>query len=74
MVSLSGGPVVDLPDTKGFELAQVAPWITNQPSAGKPRVSGELRDVATGKRLRWKAAPRRARPPIFSEVKTTAPG
>jgi hypothetical protein len=54
---LSGGPAVDVPDTKGFELAHVAPWITNQPSAGKSKVSGELRDVATGERRRWKAAP-----------------
>ena len=56
-VSLSGGPVGDIPRTLGFEVANIAPWITKRTSNGKPNVAGELRDVANGKRLRWTAAP-----------------
>jgi hypothetical protein len=58
-ISLNGGPVVNVPDTTGFELANVGPWITNQRSASDlgTKTSGVLRNVTTGQRLRWKAAP-----------------
>ncbi|MCW6004143.1 hypothetical protein K1W54_06055 [Micromonospora sp. CPCC 205371] len=56
-VSLDGGAPHDIPGTEGFSLAQVAPWITNQKLATgvTPKSSGELRNVATGERLRWTA-------------------
>lgn len=57
MVSLDGGAPRDVPGTDGYTLAQVAPWITTQRLASgiTPKTSGELRNVATGERLRWTA-------------------
>lgn len=54
-VSLDGGKPVDVPDSVGFVLAYVGPWITNQLGVGTPRKSGELRNVVTGQRLAWTA-------------------
>jgi hypothetical protein len=58
-VSVNGGPVRDVNGTRGFEPAWVGPWITDQriATAVEPRTSGELRNVVTGERLPWKAAP-----------------
>lgn len=54
-VSLHGGEPVDVPDSVGFVLAYVGPWITSQLGVGTPRKSGELRNVVTGQRLAWTA-------------------
>lgn len=57
-VSLRGGAAADVPDSQGFVPANVAPWITDQRlgTGIEPKTSGELRNVVTGERLRWKAA------------------
>ncbi|RQW92422.1 hypothetical protein [Micromonospora globispora] len=53
-VSLNGGEPADVPDSAGFVLANVGPWITDQLDGGT-RTSGELRNVVTGQRLAWTA-------------------
>jgi hypothetical protein len=53
-----GGPVTDVPGSRGSWLSTVPGWITTQyPGTpfGEPERTGELVDVATGKRYRWKA-------------------
>lgn len=55
---LDGGPVADVPGSRGYWLSTVPGWITTQyPGSpfGEPERTGELVDVATGKRYRWKA-------------------
>ncbi|MCW3813179.1 hypothetical protein ONA91_01730 [Micromonospora sp. DR5-3] len=57
-VSLSGGPAADVTGSQGFVPANAAPWITDQRfgTGIEAKPSGELRNVVTGERLRWKAA------------------
>ncbi len=57
-VPLTGGPAVDVPDTRDRQLADAEPWITDQRLDGgaAPKTSGELRNVVTGERVRWTAA------------------
>jgi hypothetical protein len=55
---LDGGPIADVPGSRGYWLSTIPGWITTQyPGTphGEPERSGELVDVATGKRYRWKA-------------------
>ncbi|MGC1213764.1 MAG: hypothetical protein WA890_21165 [Micromonospora sp.] len=55
-VSLSGrGGPVDVPNSLGFQLADVGSWITDQLDVGTPRSRGELRNVVTGQRVAWSA-------------------
>lgn len=55
---LNGGPVTDVPGSRGYWLSTVPGWITTQyPGTpfGEPERTGTLIDVATGRRLQWKA-------------------
>jgi hypothetical protein len=55
---LDGGPIADVPGSRGYWLSTIPGWITSQyPGTpfGEPERTGELVDVATGKRYRWKA-------------------
>jgi hypothetical protein len=55
---LTGGPVTDVPGSRGYWLSTVPGWITSQyPGTpfGEPERTGTLIEVATGRRLQWKA-------------------
>ncbi|MCW6006021.1 hypothetical protein K1W54_15745 [Micromonospora sp. CPCC 205371] len=55
---LAGGPVTDVPGSRGYWLSTVPGWITSQyPGTpfGEPERTGTLIEVATGRRLQWKA-------------------
>lgn len=55
---LAGGPVTEVPGSRGYWLSTVPGWITTQyPGTpfGEPERTGTLIEVATGRRLRWKA-------------------
>ncbi|GAA1858547.1 hypothetical protein [Asanoa iriomotensis] len=58
-VSLDGGPAKLVPGSQGFDLTNIGPWIKNQHrgTGTDPRTAGELRNVVTGERRPWKAAP-----------------
>ena len=55
---LAGGPVTDVPGSRGYWLSTVPGWITSQyPGTpfGEPERTGTLVEVATGRRVQWKA-------------------
>lgn len=57
-LSLRGGPIAEVPGSRGYWLSTIPGWITSQyPGTpfGEPERTGELVEVATGKRYRWKA-------------------
>ncbi|GAA3771400.1 hypothetical protein [Micromonospora maritima] len=58
-VPLAGGRVTQIPDSDGFSLAFVGPWITDQRigTGLTARDAGVLRNLATGERLDWRANP-----------------
>ncbi|MEH1127894.1 hypothetical protein [Micromonospora sp. CPCC 206061] len=55
---LAGGPITDVPGSRGYWLSTVPGWITSQyPGTpfGEPERTGTLIEVATGQRLKWSA-------------------
>jgi hypothetical protein len=57
-LSLRDGKVGDVPGSRGYWLSTVPGWITSQYGGtpfGEPERTGTLVEVATGRRLHWKA-------------------
>ena len=57
-LSLRDGKVGDVPGSRGYWLSTIPGWITSQYGGtpfGEPERSGTLIEVATGRRVHWKA-------------------